>query len=377
MDVFGWIGRTEGRHQKVRSTSPSASLSFARAHSLVRGFSLPKLLTTSQHMAALSSRLCLASVPLPRLRPLYENKRGALQVVAAKKNKRKEERKAKKKAETKALLAKHNNDSKGNGLNDADNDVAAKPKGPAPFESTVAVMQSLTICGSYKEKTNDKLLDGTLMVQEAAEALWNAPFVCASHDASDVFNYGNKAALSLWGLSWDEFVGLPSTKSADEADDAIQSERRALLDKAAATGIIEDYSGIRQTSEGRRFKINGATVWTINDRDGNKKGQAVRFDSFIWLNPDSDSEGEEMIVTDGGKIRPKASVGNAEAVEEDEEAPSSADIEAASAAVEKQAKEVRRLKEDEGLTNSDKEVQAAVSELLDRKRTLAALEEKM
>ena len=322
-----------------------------RAHSSSEAFLFPNSDHVTAHGGCLRARLGFRAAA--RLRPLHENKRGALQVVAEmKKNKRKEERTANKKAETNALLAKHNNDSKGNGLNDADNDVAAKPKGPAPFESTVAVMQSLTICGSYNEKTNYKLLDGTLMVQEAAEALWNAPFVCASHDASDVFNYGNKAALSLWGLSWDEFVGLPSTKSADEADDAIQSERRALLDKAAATGIIEDYSGIRQTSEGRRFKINGATVWTINDRDGNKKGQAVRFDSFIWLNPDSDSEGEEMIVTDG-KIVPKASVGNAEAVEEDEEAPSSADIEGASAAVEEQAKEVRRLKEDEGLTNSD------------------------
>ena len=214
------------------------------------------------------------------------------------------------------------------------------------------------------------------MVQEASEALWNAPFVCASHDASDVFNYGNKAALSLWGLSWDEFVGLPSTKSADEADDAIQSERRALLDKAAVTGVIEDYSGIRQTSEGRRFKINGATVWTINDRDGNKTGQAVRFDSFVWLDSESDTEGEEMVVTDGGNIVPKASVSDMGAAEE-EGAPSSADLDAAYAAVEEQATEVRRLKEDEGLTNSDKEVQVAVSKLLERKSILAALEEKM
>ena len=44
--------------------------------------------------------------------------------------------------------------------------------------------------------------------------------------------------------------------------------------------------------------------------------------------------------------------------------------------MEEQATEVRRLKEEEKLSNSDKEVQEAVSELLERKNTLAALEDK-
>lgn len=347
-------------------------------------------------MAALSSRrACLASVPVPRLPPfkssrlLVSDQRGALQVVAAKKNKRKEERKAQKKAESKALLAKNNDNSAGEEVDGAEDDDSvtemAKKGSPAPFESTAAVMQSLTICGSYKEKIDEKLLDGTLMVQEAAEALWNAPFVCASHDASDVFNYGNKAALSLWGLSWDEFVGLPSTKSADEADEAIQSERRALLDEAAATGVIRNYSGVRQTSEGRRFRINDATVWTITDKGGNKTGQAVVFDSFVWLDGEdggggSDEE-EVMIVTAGGNIVPRSSTvvgidAASSSSEEEEEAPSLADMEAASVAVDEQAAEVRRLKEEEGLSNSDKEVQAAVEELLERKSALAALQDR-
>lgn len=82
---------------------------------------------------------------------------------------------------------------------------------------------------------------------------------------------------------------MPSTKSA-QAEDGIQSERRELLDKAAATGIVRDYSGVRQTSAGRRFEMHGATVWTITDSEGAKTGQAVRFDAFTWLDADGDED---------------------------------------------------------------------------------------
>ena len=338
--------------------------------------------------ANLASRVTLAAVPAPRLRfveaarslssrEVFHKRgsqlgRGTLQIVAAKKNKRKEERKAQKRAETRALLKKRS--ESGDAQNETTEKTEDDPSGPAPYESTAAVMQSLTICGSYKEKTGEKLLDGTLMVQEAAEALWNAPFICASHDGSDIFNYGNKAALSLWGLSWDEFVGLPSTKSAEDVED-IQSERRELLDKAASTGVIRDYSGVRQTSKGRRFKINSATVWTISDRDGNKTGQAVRFDSFAWLDDGDGTGGEEMIVVEGGKIVPKPVTEGAGADAPSTNSPSTEDLEAAEKAVEEQAAEVRRLKEEEGLSNSDKEVQAAVEILLERKSALSALKQ--
>jgi hypothetical protein len=317
----------------------------------------------------LSSRLNAMPSPLRLSRSAKEAtvaRRGAPQVVAmAKKDKRKAARKAEKKAEMKTMTSK----SKGG------NDEPEKPKAPSapkPYESTSAVMQSLTICGSYKEKTGEKLLDGEILVQEAAERLWKAPFVCASHDASDVFNYGNKAALELWGLSWDDFVGMPSTKSASD-EDAIQSERRELLDKAAASGVIKDYSGVRQASDGRRFRVTGATVWTITDREGNKTGQAVRFDTFAWLG--ENGEETEMTVADGGELVEKSSgAGDGDATAD--AAPSASDIAAAAEAVEEAAAKVRNLKEGDGLTNADPEVQAAVSELLAKKSALAELEER-
>lgn len=319
---------------------------------------------------ALSSRAISTGAArlAPRRTEAQQPRRGDLLVVAGKKkSKRKDERKAAKRAETKALMSKHNAADE---EDDDDDDAPAAPSGPKPYEGTDTVMQSLTICGSYKEKTGEKLLEGTLMVQEAAEALFKAPFVCASHDADDVFNYGNQAALSLWGMTWNDFVGMPSTKSAEE-DDGIQSERRELLDKAAENGVIRDYSGVRQASDGRKFRVDGATVWTITDREGNKTGQAVRFDSFTWLGENGE-EDKPMTVGEGGELVPAK-----EAVAEAADVPSPEDLAAAVKAVDEQAAEVRRLKDDEGMSNSDPEVQEAVSELLARKSALAALEEKV
>lgn len=318
-----------------------------------------------------TSRVAPGVSPRPGRTASVPAGRGALQVLAAKKkSKRDQERKAAKRAEAKELNARFAA-AKEDAGDDAGKDAASAAKSsPAPYESTGAVMQSLTICGSFKEKTGDKLLDGTVMVQEAAERLFKAPFVCASHDAEDVFNYGNQAALSLWGLPWDEFVGMPSTKSAQD-DDGIQSERRELLDKAAESGVIRDYSGVRQASDGRKFKVDGAIVWTITNKDGEKIGQAVRFDSFTWLNEDG-TEGEAMSVAEGGQLVPAKAAAPAD---EPEAGASPEDIEKAAKAVDEQAAEVRRLKDEQGLTNADPEVQDAVAELLKRKSALAALEE--
>jgi len=112
----------------------------------------------------LSSRIALSAVPLPCVRRAVATsgsagaevvKRGApVVVVSAKKdNKRKEERKAKNREKQR--------DERGETAAEA----VKSPSGPSPFESAAAIMQSLTICGSYKDKTGEKLLEGKLMVQ--------------------------------------------------------------------------------------------------------------------------------------------------------------------------------------------------------------------
>jgi hypothetical protein len=115
-------------------------------------------------------------------------------------------------------------------------------------------------------------------------------------------------------------------------------------------------------------------VWTITDKDGNKTGQAVRFDTFSWVG--DDGEEEEMMVCEGGEIVSKKSIA-ADAASDPKDDPSEAEVAEASAAVEAQAAEVRRLKEEDGLDNSSPEIQAGVASLMEKKAVLADMEERI
>jgi len=205
--------------------------------------------------------------------------------------------------------------------------------------------------------------------------LFRAPFACASHDVNDVFDYGNKAALGLFEMSWDAFVGTRSTKSAAEDDGATQAERRALLDRAAEMGVIENYSGVRVSSTGRKFRIENATVWTIADGDGEKIGQAVRFDRVTRLNEDG-TDGDVVVVNEEGDWVPYVA-------EPEPAAPEPIDIESVKARVATleeqvaaQGNRVRGLK-DGGAKNDDPVVQAEVEVLKKLKSELASELEKI
>jgi hypothetical protein len=296
---------------------------------------------------------------------------------SAKDKARKAERAAENKKELESLTKK-NRESVADGEDDDDDDAVAAPAPTmgksAPYESTDIVMHTLALGGSYKAKTGEKLLRGNVLVHEAASALFNAPFVCASHDAEDTFNYGNKAALALWELDWDGFVGMKSTKSADVEDATTQAERRALLDKAASDGLITNYSGVRMSSTGKKFRVENATVWTMTNGDGVKTGQAVRFEKVVRLNADG-SDGDAMVVNENGEWVKDVVAPSAEDEVVDVDAVKALVAEL-SAQVEAQAAVVRELK-DNGGTNADDDVKAAVSVLLDVKAKLSEAEAKL
>uniref|UniRef100_A0A7S3NP52 MEKHLA domain-containing protein n=1 Tax=Aureoumbra lagunensis TaxID=44058 RepID=A0A7S3NP52_9STRA len=108
----------------------------------------------------------------------------------------------------------------------------------------------------------------------------NERLVCVSHDTTEsgpIFNYATRAALDLWEMDWDEFVSTPSRQSAQE--DA-REERARLLDTVSRQGYIDNYSGIRISKSGRRFKISNVLVWNVDDTQGNRLGQAALFDRF-------------------------------------------------------------------------------------------------
>ena len=155
------------------------------------------------------------------------------------------------------------------------------------------IFHSLTLIDSFKRATGRTLLPPGLSISDAPKALFEAPFVVVSHgtEADPVFNYGNAAALALWGLDWETFTALPSRKSAADSAD-IQAERSAALAAANAAGAVDGgYSGVRVTSSGRRFRLENATLWQVTTPkgeglegdQGKALGQAATFATVTWL----------------------------------------------------------------------------------------------
>ncbi len=114
------------------------------------------------------------------------------------------------------------------------------------------------------------------------EALWRASRVIVAHgtEPDPVFFYGNALALSVFEMSFADFVRLPSRYSAE----AVNREARAgLLARVARDGYIDDYSGVRISASGRRFCIEAATVWNLVAADGSMHGQAASFSRWQAL----------------------------------------------------------------------------------------------
>jgi hypothetical protein len=114
---------------------------------------------------------------------------------------------------------------------------------------------------------------------ELAERLHRAPFVVLAHDnAPDpAFNYANLAAQRVFERGWEEFIGLPSRFSAEAP---AREERGRFLARVTQHGFIDDYSGVRISKSGRRFRILRATVWNVSDASGRIIGQAATFSEW-------------------------------------------------------------------------------------------------
>jgi hypothetical protein len=129
---------------------------------------------------------------------------------------------------------------------------------------------------SFKHWTARELLPGVSNPAELAAKIFHASFVLVSHGTEDdpVLNYGNSAALALWEMSWEELTHTPSRLTAEAPD---RKERAKLLEAVARRGFIDDYSGVRISKSGRRFRISRATVWNLIDADEKNCGQAAMF----------------------------------------------------------------------------------------------------
>ncbi len=135
---------------------------------------------------------------------------------------------------------------------------------------------------SYHHWTGQELLTPDNNGIKTACGAFTAPFVVVSHgiEGDPIFNYGNALALELFEFEWDDFTRLPSRKSAE----AINRQQRAdILQQVAAQGYCKDYSGIRISASGRRFRIKNSTLWNLLDRKGAYCGQAACFDQWEFL----------------------------------------------------------------------------------------------
>lgn len=113
-------------------------------------------------------------------------------------------------------------------------------------------------------------------------ALWNAPRAIVAHgtEADPAFFYGNRLALELFGMEFEEFARLPSRLSAEPL---AQEAREKLLEQVMRQGYVDGYSGVRISGKGKRFMIEAATVWNLIDEAGNHRGQAATFSDWRML----------------------------------------------------------------------------------------------
>lgn len=142
--------------------------------------------------------------------------------------------------------------------------------------------QTELILRSYRRWLCRELILPTNHLYEQARALFDAPMVVAASDNAEEprLVYGNREALELWQLTWDEFTRMPARQTAEPV---AQAARDVFLDEVRKNGFISDYSGVRISSGGRRFWIKQATVWNLIGEQEQYLGQAVMFDQWDYL----------------------------------------------------------------------------------------------
>ncbi|MGI9276036.1 MAG: MEKHLA domain-containing protein [Endozoicomonas sp.] len=153
---------------------------------------------------------------------------------------------------------------------------------PPSHENRFHLPHCRLLISSYLKLTGRHLNDLTVDDPDLGQKLYESPAVLLSHgtETDPVFNYGNLAAQELFEMDWDTLTRLPSRKSAELPN---REERKRLLDEVNRQGFIDNYSGVRISSSGRRFSIRHAVVWNLADDAGVYLGQAATFSEWGYL----------------------------------------------------------------------------------------------
>ncbi|MCB5424023.1 MEKHLA domain-containing protein [Altererythrobacter sp. CC-YST694] len=148
------------------------------------------------------------------------------------------------------------------------------------IESHAGQARLAWIAASYRQLTRKDLVPEGVAIEAA---LWNLDAVVVAHgtEADPIFFYANRAALSLFEFSAEEFIRLPSRLSARPL---ARDERARMLARVSEHGFIDDYAGVRTARSGTCFRIEQAVVWNLSDPNGTPGGQAASFDRWTPIN---------------------------------------------------------------------------------------------
>ncbi len=152
----------------------------------------------------------------------------------------------------------------------------------SPWMDPQIVQWCQWLLDSYRHWIGRELMDRIGEPVDQQRALFEWPAVVVSHgtEIDPILNYGNKAALDLWEMSWEQLVRTPSRLTAEPIN---RAEREWMLKQAKTRGYVDTYRGVRISGTGRRFLVENALVWNVLNSTGQQVGQAATFSQWTWL----------------------------------------------------------------------------------------------
>jgi hypothetical protein len=81
-------------------------------------------------------------------------------------------------------------------------------------------------------------------------------------------------------MDWEHFTQTPSRLTAEPVN---REERARMLSQAQKQGYLSDYRGVRISSTGKRFLVEQATIWAIQQPEGTPLGQGATFTRWQFI----------------------------------------------------------------------------------------------
>lgn len=99
-------------------------------------------------------------------------------------------------------------------------------------------------------------------------------------ESDPIFNYGNRKALEIWAVTWEELTQMPSRQTAEPVE---QTERSRLLAETTTKGFVDNFQAVRISKTGQRFRIEDGLIWNLLNEQHQFCGQAAVYSQFTFL----------------------------------------------------------------------------------------------